>query len=254
MKLILTLGAAGALAAANLNLENNAPTAPAPRVDGSIRGRVVFEGEKPEIKPLTISADQAKGCCAEGEMVDDTDDSLLIGEDGGIHNVVVTLTVKGAEAPKPTEQAVELDQKGCRFQPHMIVVPVGSKVAFANSDSVSHNIHTYPLKNTPLNQTVAAGGKIEMKLDKAEEVKVGCDIHPWMASYVVVTDATYYALTDASGAFELKGVPPGDYKLDLWHEKLGKEKADVTVKADGTADPVEVKMSEKKKAGGRRGR
>ena len=254
MKLILSLGAAAGLAA---GLFGTAPTTEAPTaapVTGTVRGKVVFEGEKPEIKPLTIGAEQAKGCCPEGEKVDDTDHSLLLSAEGGVRSVVVTMEVDGAERPKPAEEAVHLDQKGCVFHPHVTLVPVGQKVAFLNSDTVSHNIHTFPIKNTPLNQTVGAAGKLEQVFDKAEEVKVGCDIHPWMSSYVVVTNATHFALTGDDGSFELKGVPPGTHKIELWHEKLGKAKAEVVVKDDGSSEPVEVTMGDSKKKGRRGGR
>lgn len=251
MKFILSLGAAAALAATYASSEL-APAATT-TVTGTVTGKILFEGDKPEIKPLTIGADQAKGCCAEGETVDDTDYSLTIGENGGIANVVVTIEVDGAEGPELKDEPAKLDQIGCRFVPHVLVVPVGQTVAYHNSDSVSHNVHTYPIKNTPLNQTVAAGGSLEAKYEKAEEIKVGCDIHPWMASYVVVTDATHFGLTDATGSFSIEGLPAGTHKIELWHQKLGKGKAEVVVNADGTSEPIEVKMGEAKKKG-RRGR
>jgi hypothetical protein len=61
-----------------------------------------------------------------------------------------------------------------------------------------------------------------------------------------VTDATHWALTDAKGGFSLEGIPAGTYELKVWHEKLGKAKAEVTVKADGIAEPIELKMAPKK--------
>ena len=254
MKILLTLGAAAAVAAGATNDgTTEAGTAP---VTGTVTGRVVFEGEMPEIKPLTISADQAKGCTHGDTHVDDKDMSLVVSDDGGIQYVAVTMEVDGADPAKAPEEPVILDQKGCRFVPHMIVVPVGTTVSFANSDDVSHNIHTYPIKNTPLNQTVAAGGALEQKMEKAEEVKVGCDIHPWMTSYVVVTEATHFAVTDASGAFSIEGVPPGKHTIEFWHEKGLKATAtvEVEVAADGSSAPVEVKMGEKKRKGRGRGR
>jgi plastocyanin len=244
MKLFLTLGAA-ALAAGAANEDGSSPIPE--RVTGTVTGRVVFEGEKPEIKPLTISADQAKGCHGDGSHVDDANMTLVIADDGGIQFVAVTLDVEGAEEVPVPEEPIVVDQSGCRFVPHLVVVPVGSTIAFGNSDDVSHNLPTYPIKHTPLNQTVAAGNRLEQKMEKAEEVKVGCDIHPWMASYIVVTEASHYATTDASGAFELSNVPAGEHEIEVWHETLGKGSATVTVAEDGSSEPVEITLGEKKK-------
>ena len=137
----------------------------------------MFDGDVPETKPLTIKDDQAKGCCADGEKVDSTDRTMLVSKDGAIANVVVTLTVADAKVELPKEPIV-MDQSKCRFEPHIAMVPAGATIAFLNSDSVSHNVHTYSVKNDPLNKTVAAGSKLEMKAEKEEAIKVACDIHP----------------------------------------------------------------------------
>ena len=224
-------------------------------VAGTVAGTVSFEGELPKIKPHVISAESAKGCCASGESVDDTDVSLVVdAKTKAIANVVVALTVKGQEVKVP-ETPFMVDQQKCRFSPHMTVVPAGSTVVFNNSDTVSHNIHTYPVKNEGINRTVAAGKSTQQVLKVAEPVKVACDIHPWMGGYVYVTGATHWAVTGADGTFSLANVPAGDYKLEIWHEKLGKGSGTATVKADGSCDAVEIKMGAKKKGRGRgRGR
>jgi cytochrome c2/plastocyanin len=214
---------------------------PAPVAAGSLVGRVVYDGVPPSMKPLVITPDQAKGCCTDGSTVDNTDRSLMVSAGGGIQYVVVTLTVPGASAPAPVDKHA-LDQAKCRFEPHVSVVPVGTTLSFTNSDTVSHNIHTYSIKNDGQNKTIAAGGSYDMKVDKAEAITIGCDIHPWMKSYAVVTDATHWAVTDADGKFSFVGVPPGEYRLQFWHESLGKSKETVTVTAAGGS--LEAKMSQ----------
>jgi plastocyanin len=251
MKLTHTLGAAAAAALiSTLAVAIDGNEAPA---NGTITGKIVFDGKLPEVKPLAIKAEQAKGCCADDETVSDVDRSLVVDKDGGIAYVVVTLEVAGEE--RDVEELVtELDQRKCRFEPHVVVVPAGSSIAYANSDSISHNIHTYAIKNESLNKAVPAGTNLKQKLEKPEAVKIACDIHPWMTSYVYVTDENRWAVSGTDGKFEIKDVPPGTYKLTIWHERLGREKAEVTVGEDGTSEPVEVKLSEEKKGGTRRRR
>jgi plastocyanin len=220
-------------------------TSPAP-VEGKATGHVKFDGKAPEMKPLQITEEKAKGCCPAGVKVDTSDPSLLVSKDGGLANVVVTIEVPG-EKMEPSTATVEIDQKMCHFEPHIRVVGAGGKVLFLNSDQVSHNIHTYANKNDPFNKTVAPGSKEEQTLAKGDKVQVKCDIHDWMSAWVYVSDTPHFAVTKEDGSFEIAGLKPGKYKVELWHEKLGKAKGEVTIKDDGTSDALEIKMGEKKK-------
>jgi len=220
---------------------------------GSIEGRVVFEGKKPAPKPdISITnEEQTKGCHDHGEMFL-KDNTLMIGDKGGIANVVMTIKAKGFDRKVPTD-AIVIDQKGCRFDPHVVVVPQDAKVKFENSDGTTHNVHTFPKKNKPENKNVSGGSSMEQVLDQSETILIKCDIHPWMKGYVVVTDATHYAVSDAEGNFKIAGLPPGDYVVNYWHEELGKGKSDkVTVNAGGTAKMTQKLGAKKKKKKRRR--
>lgn len=225
--------------------------AAAPKPKPVVSGVVRFKGERPEAKPLKIEERQAEGCCPAGEKVDAVDPSLLIDEKGGLANVVVTVTVPGTKVELP-EQAYELDQRGCHFLPHVLVVPKGAKVAFLNSDSTAHNVHLIALMNDPLNQTVPAGQRLERVAKEAESIKVTCDMHTWMSAWVVVTEATHWALTGPDGSFRLEGLPPGTHEVKLWHETLGSRTASVTVREDGTADALAFEMEPKQQKSRRR--
>lgn len=223
----------------------DAPAAPAVKA-GSVTGRVAFDGKRPEPKTLSASAEQQKGCCPDGKGVNATDPTLVIDEKLGIANVLVTIDVPDAKVEAPKEPFV-IDQHGCVFEPHCIIVPAGSKVVFKNSDKVTHNVRILAAKNDPANDVMTAGTQKEYTFAKPEKVRVGCDYHPWMSSLVLVVDTPFAALTAADGTFSIAGLKPGTYKVKLWHEVLGKGEGEAVVKDDGTCVPLALKMTEPKK-------
>ena len=220
----------------------------------TVKGTIVFDGDKiPETKPLEIAEAQSKDCTT-GEPVDPTNYSLVVDEKTkGILNCVVSVVVKDAEVKIP-EEPIALDQAQCRYEPHVILIPAGATVDYLNSDTISHNVHTYAVKNQAFNKIIPAGKKGSQKLEKPEAIQAKCDIHPWMTCYLYVTDHPFTAKTDAEGNFSIEGLAPGKYSIEIWHETLGKAKASVTIAEDGTSEAVNVKMGEKKKSSGRRRR
>jgi plastocyanin len=253
MKLLITLGIAAGVAITGINptpaTGKVVYTGPLPTAGGG--GNVKFDGKPDEAKPLVIEAAKSEGCTHGDNTVDDTDRSLLVGDGGGLANVVVVVDV--ASDDKPGDKVVKMDQKGCRFEPHVVVVQAGTTVEWLNSDSISHNVHTYAAKNDSFNQIVAAGSSYKQKLEKADRIEIKCDIHPWMNSWLIVADSPYFAVTDASGNFTLPKLPAGTHKLEYWHEKLGKNKGEVTVGDDGAAQAVTLEWGAEKKSGrGRR--
>ncbi|MFT5289228.1 MAG: plastocyanin [Planctomycetota bacterium] len=263
MKTLIILGLAATSALALP--KNEAPAGPQTAdagaatpaaVTGSITGTVVWDGDMPKpLAPFAIKETEINGCHHNEEGgIDTADRSLLIDKDSkGVSNVVFFLELDGVEPVVP-EEAFVFDQDGCRFEPHVVVVPVGASVSYKNSDETNHNIHTYSRKTTPVNRNVAAGDTLPQLLEKAETFEVKCDIHPWMKGYIVVTDASMSQISSGTGTFTFSDVPAGKYKLSWWHEKLGKGKTEeIEVKA-GAATPLEVKVKEGKAGGGRRRR
>ena len=168
--------------------------------------------------------------CAE---IDHYDDRLIIGENGGIKNVVISLdSVNGGKSIDSLGTEFVLDQKVCAYNPHILIVPVNRQISILNSDGILHNIHTYCKLNPPMNIAQPRfKKKLNMRLEKPEKVQVRCDVHGWMSAWLIVAEHAYYTVTDSAGRFSLSGVPSGTYTLNIWQELLGEKSLQVTVKA-----------------------
>jgi len=141
----------------------------------------------------------------------------------------------------PQSAKVEMDQNGCVFLPRVVVVPAGSTVDFLNSDRLLHNIHATPKQNVSFNRTQPKGRTIPVTFDKPEIVRITCDLHAWMVGWVVVAAHPYYAITGADGQFSFDNLPPGQYQLQVWHERLGMARANVTVGQQPARVTIEMK-------------
>lgn len=140
---------------------------------------------------------------------------------------VVYLTGSFETTVKTQKQPV-LDQHNMAFKPHVLPVSKGATVAFLNSDEVRHNVYSpdkeqYNLGSWPKGET-----KTYQFKQKGVYTQL-CNVHPEMESFIVVLDTPYYRLTDKKGRFEIKGLPPGDYTVRVWHEKLRFKKLSVTI-------------------------
>jgi len=195
---------------------------------GTISGTVKYDGTPPAPKKVEVTKD--KEVCA---LKPHFDEDLLVSSGGGIANAVVVLKdAKGTVKP----EEVKFDQKGCDYLPHVLAFPAGSTVDIMNDDGILHNIHTYSKVNPPFNMAQPKFKKeIQQKIEKPEVIKVSCDAHGWMHGWWYVTDTPYYAVTDDNGNFTIKDVPPGNYTIEVWQEKLGTEDQKVDVKAGATA-------------------
>jgi plastocyanin len=192
---------------------------------GSISGTVKYKGSAPAPKKLEVSKD--KEVCGKSPKVDQS----LVVNNGNLANAVVTITdIKSGK--KLDAKKVTLDQKGCEYQPHVLAFPAGTTVEILNPDGILHNVHSYSKVNSPFNMAQPKFKKtLDVKIDKPEAIEVKCDVHGWMQGWLVATESPYVAVTDNSGNFKLTDVPPGNYTVEIWHEKLGKNTQKVTVKA-----------------------
>jgi plastocyanin len=135
------------------------------------------------------------------------------------------------------EQAHRVTQDGCIYKPRVSGVRVGQKVEFENGDPFLHNVHGLPFANKEFNWAQPTKGLVNSTTFVSAEVMVfvKCDVHNWMKSYIGVLDHPFFAVTDAKGRFEIKGLPPGTYELEVWAERF-KSLKDIalTVKANET--------------------
>ncbi len=193
---------------------------------GTIAGQVKYKGTPPPRQKLDINKD--KEVCAVGG--DHLSRDLVVGPDGGIQYAVVS--IPNIEKGKPfADTKPILDQKGCEYEPHVLLAPAGQPVEIKNSDGILHNIHTYSKDNPPVNRAQPKFKKTMTETwAKPEMVRLSCDVHGWMAGWLAVEADPYYAVTDEHGAFKLTDVPAGDYELKVWHPKLGETTQKVTVK------------------------
>src|SRR5262249_31300486 len=161
----------------------------------------------------------------------------VVGADQGVKYAVVRLI--GVKAAATATPAVALEQKGCRFAPHVLIVRKGSDFDIVNADGILHNIHTHSTANPEFDKAQPGSKKtMSQKFDKAETIKVSCDVHPWMRGWIVVAEDAFTVVTDETGSFKLPNVPPGTYKLEVWHEKFGTQSKEVSVKAGGDSSVI----------------
>ncbi|MEI6236100.1 MAG: hypothetical protein WCT04_23845 [Planctomycetota bacterium] len=220
---------------------------------GSLKGTVKLDGDVPEPKIKEIPADKKAECKCEGKGV--ADESMVVDKatKGLKWAIIRIMDAKTEGAPPKADKPFEIDQKGCTFTPHIVIVPPGTDLEVLNPEKVMHNIHTTPYdsENPAQNFAVATQTTYKAKwLKDADLVEIKCDIHGWMKGFILCHDPRTCAISAADGTFEIKNVPAGKYKVNIWHESFGnymkKETIDVEIKAGAATDLGDVKFQPKK--------
>jgi len=210
-----------------------------------IRCSVSYDGQIAEMAVLDMAADPV--CNTFNQASPKRRQALVLGENRELANVIVMITEglpSGQTYSVPTEPAV-FTQSGCQYDPHVIVVRAGQPVRILNPDGTLHNVHVRPAINTEFNEAMPQfRAEITKTFDKAEPepFPIQCDVHPWMNAYAAVSDHPYFAVTTTTGAFEIPNLPAGTYTVQVWHERLGKQTASVTV-AEGATQEVAFTMT-----------
>lgn len=187
---------------------------------GNISGTVKWSGPVPHLASFPITKDP-QVCDPESHKREDLE-RLIVGPQGGVANTVVYLRNISSGKPMEVPQARRfLDQKRCRYEPHILLVPKDQILEMKSSDPVLHTVHMdgaatfnlpFPFENQTIKRSMSSPGLVNLKCNGG---------HVWMNAEMFVIPHPYYAVTDESGNFELTDVPPGTYEIEAWHEGWG---------------------------------
>jgi plastocyanin len=196
---------------------------------GTIKGKVKLTGKAAKLPPVNIT--KFKDFCQNVP-----NETLVLGPGQGVRYAVVTLEGIAKGQAVEREAVHEIDNVKCRFLPHVVAASVGQFILFKNSDPILHTAHAFFKNGQPQFNIGLYPGRVSRKpLLNPGVVKILCEVHPWMSAYVVVTEHPYHAVTDMYGDYDIRDVPPGAYKLKVWHETLGAQEIQIEVKAGGIA-------------------
>ena len=154
---------------------------------------------------------------------------------GAVVDAVVSLIPLDARAPPVASTAkAEVAQEDQEFMPYVTVVQAGTRVVFPNRDTVQHHVYSLSKPKKFELSLYNPGEKESMVFDIAGLVTIGCNIHDWMISHILIVPTPWFAKSDAQGAVRVEA-PAGRYRLELWHPRLATPRAKEVVLVDGTA-------------------
>jgi plastocyanin len=201
-----------------------------PATAGSIHGTIHLTGNAPA--PVKIDMGQDPACQFASSQPNMSQQFVV--NHGNLANVYVYVKsgLEGKSFAVPL-QPVVLDQKGCRYEPHVLAMMAGQTLKIENSDPTMHNVHPSP--KAPSNQEwnvsqMPKGEPVEKSFHDPEVMMpIQCNQHPWMKAFLNVAPNPFYAISDAEGNFKIQGLPPGDYTIAAVHEKLGEQTQKISV-------------------------
>lgn len=218
------------------------PTVIDPGTAGTIKGRVAFAGTPPANPKLPVGGNPECAVHYSGTAYD----PVVLVKNGRLQNAFVYVK-SGLEKvvydwPKTP---VTIGNEKCLYVPRVAGAQVNQTVVFASADPSDHNIHGFS-STGEFNFTLRGKGTSQERKFRQPEVmlKVKCDLHPWMLGWVGILPHPHFAVTGEDGSFEFKGLPPGEYEIEAWHEKYGTQTRKTKLDAKGNLD-VEFSFSEK---------
>lgn len=205
---------------------------------GSLKGSVAYAGAVKPRKRLDLSKD--KWCSGNHEVLSEG----LVVNGGKIRDVVVYISrgFNRFDFECPTTPA-RLNQDGCKYIPHVLTLMANQELVVQNSDMTSHNYHFIGTANDEINKTQPKPTEDSVFSLTSPELGASfrCDVHGWMFAPTHIFSHPYYAVTDESGQFEIKNIPPGTYEVSFLHERKSVKYAPQTITvAAGNATEITV--------------
>jgi plastocyanin len=217
-----------------------APSAPRAILAGSVTGTITYTGTPPRMRPIDMAKEPS---CAKQHATPIETETVVTGPNNALQYVVVYVSAGDQSSETPTTP-VRLDQKGCQYIPHVVVMHTGQPLEIANNDQTSHNIHPLPTHNPEWNKSQPPGSPpIVTKYANPDFIPVKCNVHPWMHGYHVVLTTSHYGVSGNDGTYTISGLPPGKYTLTAWHEKFGTMTQEVTVGATAAKADFQFKAT-----------
>lgn len=194
--------------------------------EARLEGTISFVGKPPEPMRIDTGADPICGKI----NPDPTTDSVLV-TDQKLANVVVyvrgeSLNAYSFDAPSGE---VTLEHKGCKYVPHVLGMQTQQTLRVVNSDPTTHNTHPTPKNNREWNQSQPPGGGVIAQRFALPELFIPFkdNQHPWEKAYVGVFSHPFFSVSGKDGSYKIYGLPPGQYTVVAWHEKLGEQTVDL---------------------------
>ena len=201
----------------------------------TLSGKVTFEGTPKKYRPIDMSAEPN---CAKFYPSPPMPEISVTGPQNTLKNVVVFIS-EGApdENLAGGSPIIRLNQRGCRYTPHIVSAQAGQEVWVQNDDSVTHSVHPLAHANAEWNRSQPPGTPpIVIRYDNAEFVRVKCELHSWMRGILAVFKNSHHTVTDDTGGFTLPDLPPGKYTVTAWHEVYGTQSRKIVVPSEDNND------------------
>jgi plastocyanin len=200
--------------------------------DATLTGRVKIKGEIPKRRKINTNADPKCAAMHPGDLL--TDDFVIDAAGNVQYALIYIKEGLGDQKFTAPKTPVVVEQKGCRFEPHVMGIMVGQELMFRNQDDLMHIVHVVPKNNREFGFSQAKRGEERPKVFAAKEViRLFCDVHPWMVSWIHVMEHPFYTASGPDGKFKMK-LPPGKYTIEAWHDGYKAVTQEVEIKAKET--------------------
>lgn len=203
-----------------------------PATAATVRGTIKFNGKAPAPREIDMSSDPA--CQFAESLPGPKLSEQYVLNNGRLANVYIYIK-EGLEGKNfaPLQAPAVLDQKGCRYHPHVLAMMEGQPLRILNSDPATHNVHPSPKVEGNHEWNISQmpkGDPVEKTFTQPEiMMPVQCNQHNWMKAYINVSRTPFFGVSDATGNFEIKGLPPGEYVVAAVHENAGEQTQKITV-------------------------